>query len=64
MTDGLITVNKEVLALAKTKKGGYTRAQLAAIGVPWPPPRRWKTIVVGRRIPRHAFDALMEDAGR
>jgi hypothetical protein len=64
MTDGLVTVNKEVLAMAQTRNGGYTRAQLTAIGVPWPPPRRWKTAVIGRRIRRQAFDALMSEAGR
>ena len=64
MTDGLITVNREVLAMAKTRKGGYTRAQLDAIGVPWPPPKRWKSGVVGRRIPQQAFDALMDGAER
>ena len=25
----------------KTRRGGYRRAQLALLGVPWPPPRRW-----------------------
>jgi hypothetical protein len=63
MTDGLVTVNNEVLAMAQTRNGGYTRAQLTAIGVPWPPPRRWKAAILGRRIPRHAFDALMSEAG-
>lgn len=27
---------------AKTPRGGWTRAQLAEWGVPWPPPRGWK----------------------
>ena len=26
----------------KTPKGGYTRAQLAEWGIPWPPPKDWK----------------------
>ena len=63
MTDGLITVNTEVLALAKTRNGGYTKAQLAAVGVSWPPPKRWKIEVIGQRISREAFDVLMANAG-
>lgn len=31
---------KEIEA-GKSKKGGYTRAQLAEWGVPWPPPHGW-----------------------
>jgi hypothetical protein len=27
---------------AKTPRGGWTRAQLAEWGVPWPPPRGWR----------------------
>jgi hypothetical protein len=27
---------------AKTAKGGWTKAQLAEWGVPWPPPKGWK----------------------
>lgn len=26
----------------RTAKGGYTKAQLAEWGVPWPPPKGWK----------------------
>lgn len=27
---------------ARTAKGGWTKAQLAKWGVPWPPPKGWK----------------------
>jgi len=27
---------------ARTKRGGWTRKQLAKWGVPWPPPKGWK----------------------
>jgi hypothetical protein len=26
----------------KTEKGGWTKASLASLGVPWPPPQGWK----------------------
>jgi len=32
---------KEIMA-ARTKKGGWTKKQLAEWGVPWPPTKGWK----------------------
>lgn len=34
---------------ARTKRGGWTRVQLAAWGVPWPPPKGWKVKLAGGR---------------
>lgn len=31
-------------------RGGWTKAQFAAIGVPWPPPKGWKLAVIGQEI--------------
>ena len=61
--DRNVTVNKDLLALAATARGGYTQTQLEAIGVTWPPPKGWKRAVVGRRISRTSFDVLMSEAG-
>jgi hypothetical protein len=36
----------EILA-KKTARGGWTRATLAAWGVPWPPPKGWKAVLTG-----------------
>lgn len=38
------------LDLHRTPQGAWTREQLAAIGVSWPPPRGWKRAAVGREI--------------
>lgn len=35
-------VTRDELEQAKTAAGGYTREQLAAWGVSWPPPKGWK----------------------
>lgn len=35
-------VSPEEIAAARTGSGGWTRAQLAEWGVPWPPPKGWK----------------------
>lgn len=32
----------EEIEAARTPRGGFTRAQLAEWGVPWPPPRAWR----------------------
>lgn len=34
-------VNKKWIHENKTKRGGFTKAQLAAIGVSWPPKAGW-----------------------
>jgi hypothetical protein len=33
---------KEEIAAAMTFRGGWTKAQLAEWGVPWPPPKGWR----------------------
>ena len=58
-----VTINRELITLAATARGGYTQTQLEALGVAWPPPKGWKRAVVGRRISRTSFDVLMSDAG-
>jgi hypothetical protein len=35
----------EIMA-ARTENGGWTRDQLAAWGVPWPPPKGWKKALI------------------
>jgi hypothetical protein len=61
-TNQYVTVNSELLALAATTTGGYTRKQLGALGVSWPPPKGWKRRAVGRKISRSRFDVLMSEA--
>lgn len=36
------TVTAEEIVAAQTPAGGWTRAQLAEWGVPWPPPKGWR----------------------
>jgi len=39
------TMRKKIDA-AKTPNGGYRRADLEALGVPWPPPQGWKQAAI------------------
>lgn len=48
MTD--FTITKNWLNEHQTNGGGYTRGQLEALSLPWPPPAKWKREVTGRRI--------------
>lgn len=34
-------ISREEIEKRRTEKGGFTRAQLAEWGVPWPPPSGW-----------------------
>jgi hypothetical protein len=61
-TDRNVTINKELLVLAATASGGYTRQQLEALGVGWPPQKGWKRRAVGRKISMSRFDVLMSEA--
>ena len=38
---GLPTLTREEVEAGRSPAGGFTRKQLAAWGVPWPPPARW-----------------------
>jgi hypothetical protein len=38
---GLPTLTREEVEAGRSPAGGFTRAQLAAWGVPWPPPSEW-----------------------
>ncbi|MDH6107914.1 hypothetical protein P3T36_006373 [Kitasatospora sp. MAP12-15] len=37
-----MTPSPDEIEAVRTPAGGWTRAQLAAWGVPWPPPKGWK----------------------
>lgn len=43
MSDEPSTPSPDEVTAACTEKGGWTKDQLAAWGVPWPPPKGWRT---------------------
>lgn len=45
---GIVTPSRREIYAAKTSAGGWNRAQLAAWGVPWPPPKGWLKGLLGR----------------
>lgn len=50
-----VILTKELIEANKTPAGGYTRSQLEAIGVAWPPKKGWKKGSIGKEISEHAF---------
>lgn len=42
----LDAVSEAEIMAARTPAGGWTRAQLAQWGVPWPPPTGWKQSLI------------------
>ena len=37
---------ERIILDAQTRKGGWTKKQLAQWGIPWPPPRGWKSRLI------------------
>jgi hypothetical protein len=64
--DGLpeVSLTRDLLMLGMTSRGGYTRAQLEAIGEPWPPQKGWKSRCVGRKLERSKIEAFIGGARR
>lgn len=48
--DTMIELSKDIIESARTPNGGFTKSQLAAIGVGWPPPENWIDEMVGTMI--------------
>lgn len=42
MSDEPSTPSPDEVTAARTEKGGWTKDQLAAWGVSWPPPKGWR----------------------
>jgi hypothetical protein len=45
-----VSITDELIEAGKSKRGGWSKAQLAILGVPWPPESGWKQKVRGRTI--------------
>lgn len=46
----MVELTYDIIEAAKTPNGGYTKSQLAAIGISWPRPNDWIEQVLGKRI--------------
>lgn len=51
-------LTKAILQQARTPRGGYTREQLALIGIAWPPVKGWPMRVLGKDFPAETIEKL------
>lgn len=51
-----IELTYELIESARNSNGSFTRSQLAAIGVGWPPPMGWIHKIVGKKITNSQFE--------
>lgn len=61
-----VLVTNDFIVSGKSIRGGWKRAQLALIGIEWPPIAGWKARAIGRVISRQAADRFvtLRDAPR
>lgn len=51
-----VVLTRELIESARTPNGGFTKSQLAAIGIAWPPPQDWIEQKIGERITKTQLD--------
>jgi len=54
-------VTYDLIEKAKTKRGGWTKKQLAAVGVSWPPSQGWKSRIVGGTLDDEGLAQFLTD---
>ena len=54
----LITLTHGLIEKARTPNGGFTKSQLAAIGIGWPPPEDWIEKKVGTKITKEQLEVF------
>lgn len=57
-----VFVTSKMLNDARTSAGGYTRAQIEALGVKYPPKRGWLQSFVGKKIPSEQWQSFVSAA--
>lgn len=51
-----IKLTREIIEAARTPNGGFTKSQLASIGIGWPPPDNWISEKEGEMISKSQYD--------
>jgi hypothetical protein len=54
-----VPVTPELLTSGQSARGGWSAAQLALLGVPWPPPPGRKAAAIGRLVPAAAAERFV-----
>lgn len=54
-----VTLTREMLNGARTKLGGYTRAQVGCLGLLWPPTAGWLRSLRGKTVSKETWDRFV-----
>lgn len=63
MGEELVAVTTELIEAGQSDRGGWSKAQLALLGVSWPPPPGWKGEVIGRLVPQADAERFVQLRG-
>lgn len=56
--DGIV-LTSELIEAGMSAKGGYNAVQLKALGISWPPPKGWKTSIIGTTIDYKNYETFI-----
>lgn len=59
----MVTITDDFIERGKSVAGGFSKAQLALLGVAWPPVSGWKAEIVGKRLASDAAARFLADRG-
>lgn len=54
-----VTLTSDMIERGKSSKGGWSMRQLALLGIDWPPPRNWKSKIIGKRVDAFKYAEFM-----
>lgn len=60
---GMVTITDELIESGKSAAGGYSKSQLALLGVAWPPVSGWKKQAIGSQITSDAAARFVAGRG-
>lgn len=55
-----MVITRQFLSKCLHKHGSHTRQQLNLLGIPFPPPKKWKNKVIGRQISEEDAEKLLK----
>jgi ribonuclease HI len=59
-TNDFLAITFDLIEAGKSERGGWSKRQLACLGVPWPPPKSWKETAAGRVIQRSEAETFLK----
>ncbi len=59
MPDETVTLTRLHILAGASPRNGFTREQLATLGVTWPPPKGWMSALLGETIPLIDYQAFL-----